>query len=503
MALKGFTRNFKPLEILSEEQIEAIHKGTLTVLEKTGLRVEHDRALKLLERNGCKVDYDEMRVRIPPALVEDSLQKCPTSLHLKARNRENDLVMGGDSFVVTTFPGLQMLNLDSLEPQTPTRKEFYDGVKVLDALENLHFISQYTPYFGFEGVPQAMRLPESFAARARNSSKLLRTATTSDSEIFCINMAKAVGSDVLVTVSPSPPLTYFTNTVETLYRAVLADLPIGIVNGDVMGATSPATIAGASLTGNAEILGGLVLAQLIKPGAKVKVTNFVLPQNMRSGMPVFGAIECALSNAVFCQYFRRFGIPVMVANTGPVSSKIIDFQCGQEKAMNSILAAVCGANLIFFVGGIFGELTFHPAEAILDNDIAGMIGRFIEGVTINDETMAVDVIDKVGPIPGHFLGEEHTRKWWKLEQFAPKVADRLTYPEWVNMGKKSCLDYAREIMEEILATHKPQPLTPKQEEDVERILEEARQYYQKKDLISDEEMTAYGKSMKSPNYPYE
>ena len=316
-------------------------------------------------------------------------------------------------------------------------------------------------------------------------------------------MGKVLGADVIVASTPAPPMTYYESAVETIYRGAEADLPILFANGAVMGGTGPATIAGSSLTGNAEIIGGIVLAQLLKPGVRVLATNFIFPQNMRSGIPCFGAIEAALSTAVFCQYFRRFGIPVMVANTGPVSSKIIDFQCGQEKTMNSILAAVCGANLIFFIGGIFGELTFHPAEAILDNDIAGMIGRFIEGVTINDETMAVDVIDKVGPIPGHFLGEEHTRKWWKLEQFAPKVADRLTYPEWVNMGKKSCLDYAREIMEEILATHKPQPLTPKQEEDVERILEEARQYYQKKDLISDEEMTAYRKSMKSPNYPYE
>jgi len=500
--MEGFIRNFKPLEILTGDQIEAIHKGTVAVLERVGLRIEHKRALKLFERNGCRVDYNEMRVRIPPALVEDSIHKCPDSIHLKARDAKNNLVMGGDSFLVTTFPGLQMLNLDSLEPRTPTRKEFYDGVKVLDALENLHFISQYTPYFGFEDVPQLMRIPESFAARARNSSKLLRTATTNDSEIFCINIAKAVGSDVLVTISPSPPLTYFTGTVESIYRGVLADSPIGIVNGDVMGATGPATIAGSSLIGNAEIIGGVVLAQLIKPGAKVMVTNFVFPQNMRSGMPAFGAIGCALSNAVFCQYFRKFGIPVLVASGGPVSSKIIDFQCGQEKAMNGILSAACGANLIFFVGGIFGELTFHPVEAILDNDIAGMIGRFIEGVKVNDETLAVDLIEEVGPIPGYFLNKEHTRKWWKLEQFVPKAADRLTYPEWINTGKKSCLDYAKERMKEILATHKPTPLAPSQEEDVERILEEARKYYKERGMISDEDMSTYRASMKSPNYPY-
>jgi trimethylamine--corrinoid protein Co-methyltransferase len=131
-----------------------------------------------------------------------------------------------------------------------------------------------------------------------------------------------------------------------------------------------------------------------------------------------------------------------------------------------------------------------------------MIGRFMEGIAVNDETLAIDLIEEVGPIPGHFLNKEHTRKWWRLEQFVPKAADRLTYPEWMDTGKKSCLDYAKERMEEILATHKATPLTPSQEGDVERILEEARKYYEERGLISEEEMATYRESMKSANYPY-
>jgi len=481
--MKGFIRNFKPLEILTEEQIEAIHRGTLDVLERTGLRIEHKRALKLLEKNGCKVDYNNNRVRFPPGLVEESLRKCPSSFHLKARNSKNDLVAGGNILIVTTFPGMQTVDLDTWEPRTATKQEYYDGVTVLDALDNLHYMSSYIPYFGWEGIPPVMCIPEGFAARARNSTKVLRTATSDDSEIFNINIAKAVGSDAMVAITPAPPLTYYTNIIEAIYRGVEADFTLSITNGDVMGGTALATIAGSSLTANAELIGGIVLAQLIKPGAKILVTNFVLPQNMRSGIPVFGAIECALSSAVFCQYFRRLGVPTQVSSAGPVSSKRIDVQCGYEKAMLGILAAVCGANIIYFVGGIFGELTFHPVQAIIDNDIAGMIGRFLQGVQVNEETLALDLIDEVGPIPGMYLDKAHTRTWWKKEQFMPKVADRLSLPEWMESGKKSALDYAKERMEEILATHKPEPLTPKQEEDVERILEEARQYYRGKGLM--------------------
>ena len=481
--MNGFIRNFRPLTILTEEQIETIHRGTLDVLQRTGLRIEHKKALKLLEKNGCKVDYEYNRVRFPPKLVEESLRKCPRSFRIQARNPKNDLIADEKNLIVTTFPGMQTVDLDTWEPRTATRQEYYDGVTILDALDNLHYISNYTPYFGYEGIPPAMCIPEGFAARARNSTKVLKTATSNDSEIFTINIAKAVGSDIIVVITPAPPLTYYTNTVEAIYRGVEADFPLHITNGDIMGGTAPATIAGSSLTANAELIGGIVQAQLIKPGAKILVTNFVLPQNMRSGIPAFGAIECALSSAIFCQYFGGLGVPTQISSVGPVSSKRIDIQCGYEKAMLGILAAVYGANVIYLVGGIFGELTFHPVQAIIDNDIAGMIGRFLQGVQVDEETLALDLINQVGPIPGLYLDKEHTRTWWKREHFLPKVADRLSFPEWMESGKKSALDYARERMEEILATHKPEPLTPKQEEDVARILEEARQYYRSNGLM--------------------
>jgi len=503
MPMKGFTRNIKSFQILADAQIEAIHEGTLTVLEKTGLRIEHDKALKLFEKNNCKVDYHNMRVRIPREVVAECLQSCPSSFRVGARNPENNLAIDENTTYVCTFPGMQTVDLDTWEPRTPTRKDFYDGVKVLDALDNLHYMGNYIPYFGFEDCPPVMGIPEGFAARVRNSTKVLRMGHNQDSDIFTIKIAQAVGMGAMTSCMASAPLTYYSDAIEALYRAIEAGFPVSVMSGGMMGGSAPATIAGSRLTDNAELIGGLIMAQLIKPGAEVQLEHFVFPLNMRSGMPAFGAIECSIHIAMFCQYMVKLGIRSACANVGSVSSKRIDFQSGYERAIPAVIAALSGCNSIHLFGAIFGERTFHPVQAILDDDVSGMIGRFLEGAEINDETLALDLIDEVGPIPGYYLDKVHTRKWWKKEHFMPKVADRLSLPEWAQNEKKSAIDYARQKMEEILATHKPVPLTPKQEEDVERILEEARQYYHKKELISDEEMVKYRKSMKSSGYPYE
>ena len=502
MALRGFTRNFKPLEVLTDEQVEAIHKGTMEVLWVTGVRIEHERALRFLEKSGCRVDYENSRVRFPPDLVEDCLRRAPSSFPARARDPGNSLMLGGNTLYFAPAPGQKTVDLDTWEPRAATRKEYYDGVKVLDALSTLHFFTTYTPYFGFDGVPPCMGMLESLAARIRNSSKFAVAGHSNNSEIFAISMAQALGIEVIGTCTAAPPLTFYQDAIDSAFRLAEAGMPVRVVGAPVMGGSAPATIAGSMVSNLAEVMAALVLVQLIRPGARVLVLDFAMPMNMKTGAPAFGSMEVCMHIAAFNQIFRRYAVPTYNADGYP-GSKTPDYQCGYEKTFRALTTGLSGGSARPLHGGVYGELSHHPIQAILDDDIAGMVGRFLEGITVNDETLAIDLIEEVGPIPGHFLNKPHTRKWWKLEQFIPKAADRLTYPEWMNTGKKGCLDYARDRMEDILATHKPTPLTPGQEEDIERILEEARSYYKERGLIPDDEMATYRNSMKSPNYPYE
>ncbi len=502
MALKGFVRKFKPLEILTEEELEAIHKGTLEVLWTTGVRMEHDGALKLLEKNGCKVDYENKRVKMPAYLVEECLRRAPSSFHAQARDEKYNLMVGGDTLYLAVAPGQNTVDIDTWEPRVPTRKENYDAVSVSDALPTVHFFSPYTPYFGFKGVPACMAMLESLAARIRNSTKFQCVGFSQNSEIFAIKMAQAAGIEILGTCAWAPPLAVYSDAVESAFRFAEAGLPIRIVTGQVMGGTAPATIAGGVITNNAEVIAGLVLVQLIKPGTRVLVKDFSAAMNMNSGSPGFGDVEIALHNAISSQVFRRYGVPLDHTTAYP-NAKMADYQSSYEKSFRLLIAGLSGANTLLFHGSVHGELTHHPVQAVLDDDMAGMVGRFMEGVEVNHETMATDLIRAVGPIPGHYLSKPHTRKWWRHEQFVPESADRLTYPVWIDSGKKSCLDYARERTEEILKTHKATPLTSSQEDNVEHVLEEAREYYREKELMTTEEISAYNESMKSTKYPYE
>ena len=208
---KGFTRNFKPLELLTEEQVEAIWRGVFDVLEHTGLTVRHEEALKILEKGGCQVDYNNERVKFPPGIVTECLHKCPSSYRIKSRDPNMDVVVGGNKDYIYPGPGMQRLDLDTFEPRDATRQEFYDGVTVYDALDNLHVLHPNSPHFSFEGFHPLMASIESFAAKVRNSTKVLSMAYCFGGEFFNMEMAKMAGNGEATgfyTVGCASPLTW-------------------------------------------------------------------------------------------------------------------------------------------------------------------------------------------------------------------------------------------------------------------------------------------------------
>jgi trimethylamine--corrinoid protein Co-methyltransferase len=483
MAAQGLIRTFKPLEILSEEQIQAIHGGALDVLEVTGVAFESPRALDILARAGARIDLDNQRARIPAGLAVASCRQCPSSFHMQARDPRQNLHIGGNATYFSLFSGMRIVDLETWEARTPTVEENIDACKVADQLEHVHAATSYTPYCEFTDVPPAMLLPVSCWCRMKYFSKISRVGAALDSHIFEIEMAQALGVDVYGAMECSPPLTFSADAIECAIACAEKGYPVEPGCGGVMGATHPASIAGALVVAMAECIAGITLVQAVRPGTKVIVNSFDIPQNMRSGSPAFGAVGISLFQVAWNQIWRQmYSVPTMNGGVGPSASKAIDYQCGYERTLGITLSVLSGAHVINTVGGLTGELSYHPALSVLDDDLIGMLERFVRGVQVDHDALAVDLIENTGPIPGFYLNTAHTRKWWKGEGFIPLAADLLTYGEWLEGERRVSLQIAEERADKLIKNYQPS-LPAEQDVELDRILEDARRHYQAKGLI--------------------
>jgi trimethylamine--corrinoid protein Co-methyltransferase len=481
--LKGFRRKSKPIDLLTKEETEAIHRGALYVLAKTGMRVEHDRALETYATGGCRVDFEQKRVRFPAGVVEDCLRQVPSNYLLKARDSGRNLMVGGNTLYFMQGMGMRYVDLETWETRPATADEHRQAMIVADALDNVHLADGIFFYMERLGIPPVMVMLENLASGLRHSSKAEQFGYQKDCEIWAIKMAQALDINLNPELDSASPLTIYGGSVEAAFRYVEAGIPIQPCASMTMGAEGPVTAAGAMVLAVAMTMAWAVLAQLIRPGAPMSVQHGQKPMDMTRGSARFGSPEYALTGATMNQMLRRYGIPSCPGSGFTSTSKKIDYQVGYEKSLGALISALSGAHLQIFQGGSSAELLYHPVLSILDDDVAGWIGRFLEGVTVSDDTLAIDLINQVGPIPGHYLSTAHTREWWRKEQWLPQSADLEAYPVWVRSGKKDALALAKERMDEILASHTPTPLTQEQEQAVEDILTEARDYYGKKGLL--------------------
>ena len=495
--LTGFTRRFPPLTYLTQEEMETIHRGALFVLQKTGMRIEHEGALKLMAENGCQVDFEEQRARIPPHLIEECLRMVPSNFILRARDREKDLMVGGDTVYFMQGMGMRYVDLDTWETRPATAAEHRDAMIVVDALENTHLAEAWEIYTERVGIPPIMTLLENLASGIRHSSKTQVAGNIKDTEIFAIKMAKAAGTDLFPEIEHASPLTVPSGGIEAAFRYMEVDFPIVPGLGPAMGGQGPATLAGSVLLQVAETMGWAVVTQLYKSGAPLAIHHGAGPIDMRTGTVFWGGPATSISTAMLNQMLRKYQIPIW-SNAGFASdSKKIDFQAGFEKSLGNLMSALSGGHVHMHQGGSSNELFYSPELSVMDDDVAGWIGRILEGPEVSDETLAIDVINQVGPIPGHYLGHAHTREWWQKENLSLQVKDTEPYSTWGTSGKKDMISHAKEKIEEILATHKQMPLTPEQEAGVEEVLKEAREYYRKRGMISDEEWVEYMRTLEA------
>jgi trimethylamine--corrinoid protein Co-methyltransferase len=248
-------------------------------------------------------------------------------------------------------------------------------------------------------------------------------------------------------------------------------LPLATPTAPLAGATAPLTLAGTLVQLNAEALTGIVLTQLVNKGTPILYSAVPTTVDIRTMGFLFGSIEMGMMNAAASQLARHYKIPIY-ATSGVTDSKIPDVQAGYEKASTALLAALAGANYIHDAAGLLeGAMTAGYAQYVIDNEIIGMALRASRGIDVNPDTLAVDVIDNVGP-GGDYLGQEHTMKYMRTETFFTQVADRQNHTNWINSGSKNGWDKADEIARKILETHRTMPILRDTHEKIKEIVPE-------------------------------
>lgn len=473
---------FRPeLRVLSDEQVYEIHQAALEILWNTGVLVKAPAARDLLRRAGAWVDDETMLCRIPGYIVEEALEQAPSSFTIYARNPKNNVRVSTRSLHYE--PMIGRLNCYDYVTGTTHRTTLEDVghlARLADALPSYHLLHSGAIMPQIEGVPIRATHVYGYLGSVRNSSKVVK-ATSRERVLAedCLRMVAVLagGEDELrrkpftfTTDNPVAPLHHDRDQTEGVLEFTKYGLPIDVTSEPQAGATSPVTLAGLLAQQTADVISGITIIQLANPGNPVWYGTCGSIMDMRVGHIAIGAIEMGLINVASAQIAHFYDIPCR-GTASATDSKLLDFQAGYEKATVLTMAALGGVNKVFYPGTMEGALTISKESLVLDDEIIGELYRVLEGVNVNEKTLALDVIDRVGP-GGHFLSQRHTMQFLEGEHFLPALSDRRTREKWEEAGSKGMADHAHERMERILAEHQVDPLPAEVEAELERIVRE-------------------------------
>lgn len=467
------------LEILTRDEVYEIHLATLEVLERVGVKVLEERALKMLEDAGALVDVEKKIARIPEYLIEEALKRAPSGFTLFGRNPNYKLRLE-DKRVYFSMEGtsVYVLDLETGERRNSTLRDLECFFKLADALKNIHHASVTVKA---RDVPDAVAHVYELLAGFRNTTKTLDGYTYGQAVAMdTIKMASIVaGSEeelrkkpmLLGFHNPVSPLQHSKELTEGLLVYARYRQPIIIAPEAQAGATAPVTLAGLLVQQNAEVLSGIVIAELANAGAPVLYGTVSTIMDMKTGNLAYGAIEAGLINVATAQLAHYYGLPSR-GTGGGTESKIPDIQAGLEKALTLMMAASAGINFIYVAAGALeSTLTASYEQAVIDNELCGMISRALRGIEVNDETLAIDEIEAVGP-GGQYLNRRHTLEYLRREHYFPTIINREKREKWERAGSKDLRQAARQEAKRILKEHQPEPLDRDVEEDLKKIVRE-------------------------------
>lgn len=464
---RRFRNPYAPIEILSPDQLQAIHDNSMRILSEIGIKVLDNRSRRILADVGADVDHSDEMVRFDPDLVMEMVAHAPEKVDLHARNPEYNLTLGGNEIIFSSVMCPPFANDLDRGRRAGTFEEMCEFVKLVHAINAVHQAGGG----GFEplDLPAETRHLDVAYAHATLTDKTWKfwsngmTRAKDAIEIAKIMMGYSeqdlIDRPVIsAPINTNSPLMIDTAMAEGIVEMARVGQPLIIAPFTMAGAMSPATEAGALSVQNAEALAGCVLAQAVRKGAPVVYGSYLTNVDMRTGSPVFGTPVFAKTTWASGQLARHYGLPFRSSlNTG---SNLVDAQAAYETEMCLWSAVMGHANIIFASAGwLEGGLSGSFEKLILDAELLQLITESMMPMQVNTDTLGFDAIKEVGP-GGHFFGSAHTLERYENAFYHPILTDTRNYETWDEQGRESAEVRANRLWKQMLAEYEQPPIDP-------------------------------------------
>ena len=428
----------------------------MRVFEEVGFQVNSDKALKFFQDAGANVD--DNIVRLPRETVMDLIDMAPSAVTLYGRQLKHNLNLGGARvYAGTGGTALNIIDGTSGERQRATLQDLKTIAKLVDGLENIHFF--LLPTCPSDVPIENVDINRFFAGLDNTTKHVMGGVYTHEGIQQVLRMAEIIAGSpeklrqepfISIILCAISPLIIDQEYGDMIVTVAEAGIPVALPAEPLCGSTSPVTLAGNVVIQTVDSLAEVCLTQLVNPGTPAIFGSVASSNDLRDLKYITGCIEMGLLNTAGAQMAQFYKLP-FYATAGMSDAKTVDAQCGYESALSNLLCALGGANFIHDAAGLLDfALSVSLEKYVVDNEILGMVMRAVEGITVNKDTLAFDLIKEVGP-GGHFVYTRHTRKHMRTEHYQPTLSDREHLENWQADGKRDTAARAKSKVEEILA----------------------------------------------------
>ncbi len=456
-------RTYPAIDVLSLDQVQAIHNAALKVLRDTGLRVLHPPARSYFAAAGARII--EERVRLDPDLIAERLKTVPKSFTLTARNPAKNLRLGGPDTVFASVGGPAYVMDAEHGRRDGTFAEMENYLRLIQSLNVIH--QEGGGPFEPMDLPPNTRHLDIYLAQITLLDKSWQTQTlgharTMDGlEMAALMLQTPVDrlpTTLLGIINTNSPLQLDVPMAEGLIAMAHYGQVNVITPFTLAGAMAPVTIAGALTLQHAEALAGIVLTQIVTPGVPVMYGGFTSNVDMRSGSPAFGTPEYTKAAQASGQLARHIGVPFRSSNV--TAANAVDAQAAYESQMALWGSVMGGAHLIEHAAGwMHGGLTASFEKLILDAEMLAMMQAYLTPIATDPDSLATEAIAAIGP-GGHFFGADHTMTRYENAFYTPLISNWDNYPQWLQKGSIDATARATQVWKQMLAEHEDPGLDP-------------------------------------------